>query len=163
MQFALTIAFYILWPVTTIGLSLFIVLIKELWLKTGDETYYRHVRFWSRFLILNFAVGVISGSPLHFQFGTNWAPFSAATGNFLGSLSGFDATMGFMLEACFLGIMVYGWNRVCPGIHFSATCMVALGAALSAFFILVANSWMQTPAGGYFWRQQGGGRTRGAW
>jgi cytochrome d ubiquinol oxidase subunit I len=150
LQFALTAGFHILWPVTTIGLSLFMVLLEGLWLKTRDEAYYRHLRFWSRIFILNFAVGVVSGLPLQFQFGTNWAPFSAATGSFLGSLLGFDATMGFMLEAGFLGIMVFGWNRVRPGMHFFSTCMVALGASLSAFFILVANSWMQTPSGGYF-------------
>jgi cytochrome d ubiquinol oxidase subunit I len=148
-QFALTTSFHIMWPLLSIGLSLLAAVLEALWLKTGDETYYRHARFWSRLLVLNVAVGVASGVPLEFLFGTNWAGFSIATGGFFGNILGFEATMAFMLEAAFLGIMVFGWHRVPRGIHLLATCMVAFGASLSAFWIMVANSWMQTPAGGH--------------
>ncbi len=147
-QFALTALFHILWPVLTIGLSLFLVVNETLWIRSRDPDYYRHARFWSKLFILNFGVGVASGVPLEFEFGTNWAPFSAAMGDFFGNILGFEGAMAFMLEAGFLGIMLFGWRRVAPKIHLFATCMVALGASLSAFWIMVANSWMQTPAGG---------------
>ncbi len=149
LQFALTTSFHILWPLLSIGLSLFLVVLEGLWLKTQNEAYYQHARFWSRLFLLNVAVGVVSGIPLEFQFGTNWARFAVVTGGFFGNILGFEATMAFMLEAAFLGLMVFGWRRVPKGIHFLATCMVALGASLSAFWILVANSWMQIPAGGH--------------
>lgn len=147
LQFALTALFHILWPVLSIGLSWFIVLLEALWLKTGHAAYYHHARFWTRLFILNFGVGVVSGVPLEFQFGTNWAPFSIATGDFFGNILGFEAAMAFMLEAGFLGVMVFGWGRVSPGMHVFASLMVAVGASLSAFWIMVANAWMQTPAG----------------
>ncbi len=148
LQFAVTTIFHIIWPVLTIGLSLFLVLIEALWLKTGELAWYHHLRFWTKLLLLNFGVGVVTGIPLEFEFGTNWAPFSTAAGGYFGNVLGFEAAMAFMLEAGFLGIMVFGWNRVSPGIHFFATCMVAFGASLSAFWIMSANAWMQTPAGG---------------
>jgi cytochrome bd ubiquinol oxidase subunit I len=147
LQFALTAMFHILWPVLTIGLSLFLVLLEVLWLKTEDPDYYRHARFWSRLLLLNFSVGVVSGIPLEFEFGTNWAPFSIAAGDFFGNILGFEGAMAFMLEAGFLGIMLFGWQRVPAGMHLFATAMVAFGASLSAFWIMAANGWMQTPAG----------------
>ncbi len=150
LQFALTTGFHIIWPLLSIGLSIFLVGLEALWLRTGDVAYYHHCRFWGRLFLLNFAVGVASGVPLEFQFGTNWARFSAATGGFFGNILGFEATMAFMLEAAFLGIMLFGWLRVSRGLHFFATCMVTAGASLSAFWIMVANSWMQTPAGGSF-------------
>lgn len=149
LQFALTAMFHILWPVLTIGLALFLVAVEALWLKTGDADYFRHARFWSRLLMLNFALGVVSGLPLEFEFGTNWAPFSVMSGDFFGNVLGFEGAMAFMLEAGFIGIMALGWERVSRGLHFFATCMVALGASLSAFWILVANAWMQTPDGGH--------------
>jgi cytochrome d ubiquinol oxidase subunit I len=139
--------FHILWPLMTVGLSLILVAFEWLWLKTGDVDYYRHARFWAKLFLLNFSVGVISGIPLQFEFGTNWSRFSMVTGEFFGNILGYEAAMAFMLEAGFLGIMQFGWMRVTSGIHLFATCMVALGASLSAFWILVANSWMQTPAG----------------
>ncbi len=150
IQFGITAMFHILWPVLTIGLSIFLVLVEALWLKTGDERYYRHARYWSKLFLLNFAVGAVTGIPMEFQFGTNWSVFSLAGGDFLGHMLGFEAAMAFMLEACFLGIMVFGWKRVTPRMHLFATCMVALGGSLSAFWIMVANSWMHTPTGGYF-------------
>lgn len=149
IQFALTAVFHMLWPVLTIGLSWFLVAVEALWLRSGDEAYYRHARFWSKLLLLNFALGVVSGLPLEFEFGTNWGRFSALSGDFFGNVLGFEGAIAFMLEAGFVGIMALGWNRVPRSMHFFATCMVALGASLSVFWILVANSWMQTPTGGH--------------
>jgi len=149
VQFALLAMFHILWPVLTIGLSLFLVTFEALWLKTGNRDYYHHARFWSKLLLLNFTVGVVSGLPLEFEFGTNWAPFSVMSGDFFGNVLGFEGAMAFMLEAGFVGIMALGWGRVSRGLHFFATCMVALGASLSTFWIMVANAWMQVPGGGH--------------
>jgi cytochrome d ubiquinol oxidase subunit I len=149
LQFGMTIAFHIVWALTSVGISLFLAVLEGLWLKTGNDDYYRQARFWSRLFLLNVAIGVVSGVPMEFQFGTNWARFATMTGGFFGNILGFEATMAFMLEAGFLGIMMFGWKRVPRRMHFFATCMVALGASLSAFWIMVSNAWMQTPAGGY--------------
>src|SRR5690349_8517919 len=146
-QFAMTAIFHILWPILTISLSAFLVLVEALWIKTGDVMYYRQARFWSKLLVLNFAVGVVSGIPMEFQFGTNWAGFSQYSGQFIGNILGFEGAMAFMLEAGFVGVMLLGWGRVPRGVHLFATGMVALGSSISAFWIMVANSWMQTPAG----------------
>jgi cytochrome d ubiquinol oxidase subunit I len=149
LQFAITTLFHILWPVLTIGLSLFLVVTETLWLRTGEIAWYHHSRFWCRLLLLNFGVGVVTGLPLEFEFGTNWAPFSKIAGGFFGNLLGFEGAMAFMLEAGFLGIMMFGWQKVPRPVHLLATAMVAFGASLSAFWIVDANSWMQTPAGGH--------------
>ncbi|CAG9234430.1 Cytochrome d ubiquinol oxidase subunit I [Paraburkholderia sabiae] len=146
-QFAMTAIFHILWPILTISLSAFLVLVEALWIRTGDVMYYRQARFWSKLLVLNFAVGVVSGIPMEFQFGTNWAGFSQYSGQFIGNILGFEGAMAFMLEAGFVGVMLLGWGRVPRGVHLFATAMVALGSSISAFWIMVANSWMQTPAG----------------
>lgn len=148
MQFALTAIFHMLWPVLSTGLVIYLVIVEGIWLKTRNPDYYYHARFWSKLYVLNFGIGVATGIPMEFQFGTNWAPFSEAVGNFFGSIIGFEASWAFMLEAAFLGIMIFGWTRVNPVIHFIATILVAVGANLSTFWILTANSWMQTPAGG---------------
>jgi cytochrome d ubiquinol oxidase subunit I len=148
MQFALTAIFHMLWPVLTTGMAIYLVIVEGLWLKTRRPDYYHHARFWAKLYVLNFGIGVATGLPMEFQFGTNWAPFSEAVGDFFGSILGFEASMAFMLEAGFLGIMLFGWERVHPVIHYAATIMVAFGANLSTFWILTANSWMQTPAGG---------------
>lgn len=148
MQFALTAIFHMLWPVLTTGMSIYLVVVEGMWLKTRNPDYYYHARFWSKLYVLNFGIGVASGVPMEFQFGTNWAPFSEAVGDFFGSVLGFEASMAFMLEAGFLGIMLFGWGRVPPVIHYMGTIMVAFGANLSTFWILTANSWLQTPAGG---------------
>lgn len=146
-QFAMTAIFHIVWPILTISLSAFLVLIEVLWLRTDNVDYYRQARFWSKLLVLNFAVGVVSGIPMEFQFGTNWAGFSRYSGQFFGNILGFEGAMAFMLEAGFIGVMLLGWGRVPRGVHLFATSMVALGSGISAFWIMVANSWMQTPAG----------------
>ncbi|MGO9315579.1 MAG: cytochrome ubiquinol oxidase subunit I [Syntrophobacteraceae bacterium] len=150
IQFAVTAHFHILWPVLTVGLSLFLLLMEALYLKTGDKRYFDQCRFWTRIFVLNFSVGVVTGIPMEFQFGTNWSLFSVAGGDFFGHMLGFEAAMAFMLEATFLGIMIFGWKRVSPRLHLFATCMVALGGSLSVFWIMVANSWMHTPTGGLF-------------
>ncbi|MGF1497794.1 MAG: cytochrome ubiquinol oxidase subunit I [Elainellaceae cyanobacterium] len=150
MQFALTAIFHMLWPVLTTGMAIYLVIVEALWLRTKNPEYYYHARFWSKLYVLNFGIGVATGIPMGFQFGTNWAPFSEAVGNFFGSIIGFEASWAFMLEAAFLGIMIFGWERVNPIIHFVSTILVAFGANLSTFWILTANSWMQTPAGGEF-------------
>jgi cytochrome bd ubiquinol oxidase subunit I len=150
LQFALTAIFHMLWPVLTTGMAIYLIVVEGLWLKTKNPDYYYHARFWSKLYVLNFGIGVATGIPMEFQFGTNWAPFSQAVGDFFGSVLGFEASMAFMLEAGFLGIMLFGWERVPPIMHYLATIMVALGANLSIFWILSANSWLQTPAGGEF-------------
>ncbi len=147
IQFALTAIFHMLWPVLTTGMAIYLVIVEGLWLKTRNQDYYYHARFWCKLYVLNFGIGVASGLPMEFQFGTNWAPFSEAVGDFFGSILGFEGSMAFMLEAGFLGIMLFGWERVNPRIHYLATIMVAFGANLSTFWILTANSWLQTPSG----------------
>ncbi|MEB3265346.1 MAG: cytochrome ubiquinol oxidase subunit I [Cyanobacteriota bacterium] len=150
LQFALTAIFHMLWPVLSTGLAIFLVVLEGFWLRTRKPLYYRQARFWAKLYVLNFGIGVASGLPMEFQFGTNWAPLSEFVGDFFGSVLDFEGAMAFMLEAGFLGIMLFGWNRVPPAIHFLATVMVAFGANLSVFWILSANSWLQTPAGGTF-------------
>ena len=147
LQFAITTLFHMLWPLLSIGLALLLVLMEGLWLKTGQEIYYRHTRFWAKLYLLSFGIGVASGVPLEFQFGTNWAKFSHTSGEFFGNILGFEGAMAFMLEAAFLGIMLFAWEKVSRGVHFFATVMVALGASISAFWIMCANSWMQVPRG----------------
>ncbi|MGF6959661.1 cytochrome ubiquinol oxidase subunit I [Paraburkholderia youngii] len=146
-QFAMTTIFHIVWPILTVSLSVFLLLIEVLWIRTGDVMYYRHARHWSKLLALNFAVGVVTGIPLEFQFGTNWSGFARFSGQFVGNILGFEGAMAFMLEAGFIGVMMLGWGRVSRGVHVFATAMVALGSSISVFWIMVANSWMQTPAG----------------
>ncbi|WP_341529653.1 cytochrome ubiquinol oxidase subunit I [Nostoc sp. UHCC 0302] len=148
MQFALTACIHMLWPTLTTGVGIYLVIIEGLWLRTRNPDYYYNARFWSKLYALNFGVGVATGIPMEFQFGTNWAPFSEAVGNFFGSVIGFEASWAFMLEASFLGIMLFGWERVNPAIHYLSTILVAIGANLSTVWILSASSWMQSPAGG---------------
>jgi cytochrome d ubiquinol oxidase subunit I len=147
LQFAITTMFHILFPVLTIGLALYLVVVETLWLSTKREIYYRMYRFWVRIFAIHFAVGVVSGVVLEFEFGTNFAVFSQAVANVFAPLMAYEGMTAFFLEAGFLGIMLFGWNRVPRTIHFLATCLVALGASLSAFWIMSANAWMQTPAG----------------
>lgn len=150
LQFALTAIFHMLWPVLTTGMGIYLIIVEGLWLKTRNPVYYHHARFWAKLYVLNFGIGVATGLPMAFQFGLNWAPFSESVGDFFGTILGFEGTMAFMLEASFLGIMLFGWDRVPGVIHYIATILVAFGANLSTFWILMANSWLQTPAGGEF-------------
>jgi cytochrome d ubiquinol oxidase subunit I len=147
IQFAVTTLFHILFPVLTIGLSLYLVVVESLWLITRQEIYYRMYRFWVKIFAINFAIGVVSGIVLEFEFGTNFSQFSQRVSNVFSPLLAFEVMTAFFLEAGFLGIMLFGWTKVHRSIHFLATCLVSLGSILSAFWILAANSWMQTPAG----------------
>ncbi len=147
LQFAFVVSFHILFPAFTIGLANYLAMLEALWLKTGNEKYRELFRFWVKIFAVSFAMGVVSGIVMSFQFGTNWSRFSAATGNILGPLMSYEVLTAFFLEAGFLGIMLFGWERVGKGLHFFATVMVALGTLMSTFWILSANSWMHTPAG----------------
>jgi cytochrome d ubiquinol oxidase subunit I len=147
LQFAVTAMFHIIFPMMSIGLGFYLFVMEALWLWTRNEAFYHQVRFWLRIFVLTFAVGVASGFPMAFQFGTNWARFATATGSFFGNILGFETTVAFTLEASFLGILIFGWKRVPPGVHLLATGLVVFGACLSAFWIIAANSWMQIPHG----------------
>ena len=147
LQFAFTLSFHILFPTLTIGLAVFLAVIEGLWLKTGDPLYKRHYLLWVKLFALTFGVGVVSGVVLSYEFGTNFSRFSAMAGSVIGPLMSYEVLTAFFMEAGFLGVMLFGWNRVGPKLHYAATLLVALGTVMSAFWILSANSWMQTPAG----------------
>lgn len=147
LQFAFTVSFHIIFPSFTIGLSAFIATLELLWMGTGREVFHRLARYWTKIFAVSFAMGVVSGIVLSYQFGTNWSRFSEVVGSVIGPLIGFEVLTAFFLEATFLGIMLFGWNRVPPWLHTLSCVMVAVGTAMSAFWILSANSWMQTPAG----------------
>jgi cytochrome d ubiquinol oxidase subunit I len=147
IQFAFTITFHIIFPSFTIGLAAFIATLLIRWRMTGREHLHRLARFWTKIFAVSFAMGVVSGIVMSYQFGTNWSNFSVVVGNVLGPLLGYEVLTAFFLEATFLGIMLFGWSRVPPGLHVLAAVLVAIGTSLSAFWILAANSWMQTPAG----------------
>jgi len=147
LQFAFTIIFHIIFPSFTIGLSAYIATLGVLWLKRGEERYHRLMRFWTKIFAVSFAMGVVSGIVLSYQFGTNWSRFSVAVGNVVSPLIGYEVLTAFFLEATFLGILLFGFNRVPPWLYVLSAAIVASGTAMSAFWILSANSWMQTPTG----------------
>jgi cytochrome d ubiquinol oxidase subunit I len=147
IQFAFTVSFHIIFPSFTIGLAAFIATLLVRWRLTGQEHLHRLARFWTKIFAVSFAMGVVSGIVLSYEFGTNWSGFSRIVGNVLGPLLGYEVLTAFFLEASFLGIMLFGWNRVSPNLHVTSAVLVAIGTSLSAFWILAANSWMQTPAG----------------
>ena len=147
IQFAFTVSFHILFPAITIGLASYLAVLEGLWLKTHDNVYRDLYHFWSKIFAVNFGMGVVSGLVMAYQFGTNWSRFSDFAGNITGPLLTYEVLTAFFLEAGFLGVMLFGWNRVGRGLHFFATCMVALGTLVSTFWILASNSWMQTPQG----------------
>ncbi|MBW8269738.1 cytochrome ubiquinol oxidase subunit I [Caldovatus aquaticus] len=146
-QFAFTVVWHFLFPAFTIGLASYLAVLEGLWLWTGRELYLDLWRYWVKVFAVAFAMGVVSGIVLSYQFGTNWSVFADRTGPLLGPLLGYEVLTAFFLEAGFLGVMLFGLNRVGRGLHFLATCLVAVGTLISAFWILSANSWMQTPAG----------------
>jgi cytochrome bd ubiquinol oxidase subunit I len=147
LQFAFTVSFHIIFPAFTIGLASYLAMLEGLWLKTGRQAYRDLYGFWVKIFAVSFGMGVVSGVVMSYQFGTNWSLFSEKTGNVLGPLLGYEVLTAFFLEASFLGIMLFGWQKVGPKLHFAATCIVAVGTVISAFWILAANSWMHTPAG----------------
>lgn len=147
IQFAFTISFHIIFPAFTIGLASWLAVVEWRWLKTGDKIYEEVYRMWVKIFAVCFGMGVVSGVVMSYQFGTNWSVFSDKVGNVIGPLLGYEVLTAFFLEASFLGIMLFGWGRVSRRMHFVSTCIVAIGTVISAFWILSANSWMQTPQG----------------
>ena len=161
-QFAFTVSFHFIFPSFSIGLASYLAVLEGLWLRTGKQLYLDIFRFWVKIFAVAFAMGVVSGIVMSYQFGTNWAVFSDKTGPILGPLMAYEVLTAFFLEAGFLGVMLFGMKKVGKGLHFTATCMVALGTAVSAFWILSANSWMHTPQG-YAINAQGQFVMAGSW
>ncbi len=147
IQFAFTIAFHYLFPPLTIGMGIVLAYLDFRAWRTGDPVYESAVRFWTKLFALNFGLGVATGIVMEFEFGTNWAVYSRFVGDVFGSALAAEGIFAFFLESGFLAVLVFGWNRVSPGMHFFSTCMVALGSIFSSFWIVIANSWQQTPAG----------------
>jgi cytochrome d ubiquinol oxidase subunit I len=146
-QFGFTIGFHILFPTFNLGLAMFLSIMEGLWLKTRSPLYLGICKFWTKIFALTFGMGVVSGIVLSYELGTNFGPFTQAVGSVLGALFSYEVLSAFFLEAGFLGVMLFGWNRVSPRLHYAATLLVMLGTTISAFWIMSANSWMQTPSG----------------
>jgi len=150
MQFGFTITFHILFPAFSIGLITFIAIFETAWIKTKN-THYRDICiFWTKILALTFGMGIVSGIVMEFQLGTNWSVFTKEVGSVLGALFTYEVLTAFFIEAGVLGILFFGWRRVHPRLHYAATLLAFLGVTLSAFWIMSANSWMQTPAGAIY-------------
>lgn len=147
IQFAFTISFHIIFPAITIGLASYLVVLEASWLRTKEQVYKDLYHFWLKIFGVNFGMGVVSGLVMAYQFGTNWSFFSEVAGSITGPLLAYEVLTAFFLEAGFLGVMMFGWNRVGPGLHFFSTVMVSVGTLISATWILASNSWMQTPQG----------------
>jgi cytochrome bd ubiquinol oxidase subunit I len=147
LQFAFTVSFHFIFPSFTIGLASYLAVLEGLWLWTGRSVYLDLFKYWIKIFALVFGMGVVSGVVMSYQFGTNWAVFSDRAGPIIGPLMAYEVMTAFFLEAGFLGVMLFGMNKVGRGLHFAATLAVAAGTFISAFWILSANSWMQTPVG----------------
>lgn len=147
IQFAFTIAFHILFPAFSIGLATFLAIMEGAWLKTKNPVYFQICKFWIKIFALTFGMGVVSGIVMEFQLGTNWSVYTREVGPALGGLFTYEVLTAFFIEAGFLGVMIFGWDRVGPKLHYLATLLVVVGVTLSAFWILSANSWMQYPSG----------------
>ena len=147
LQFAFTISFHFIFPSFSIGLASFLAVLEGLWLKTGKQLYLDLFRYWLKIFSVAFAMGVVSGIVMSYEFGTNWSVFSDKAGGVIGPLMAYEVLTAFFLEAGFLGVMLFGMKKVGPGLHYAATLMVAAGTCISAFWIISVNSWMQTPTG----------------
>ena len=147
IQFAFTIAFHYIYPPLSIGLGLLMVVFESLFIKTKKQEYHRLARFWTKIFALTFGIGVVTGIVMEFEFGTNWAVYSRYVGDIFGSALAAEGIFAFALESGFLGILLFGWNRVKPWVHLVSTIGVFLGSMFSAVWIVIANSWQQTPAG----------------
>lgn len=147
IQFAFTIAFHYIYPPLSIGIGLILVIMEGMYLRTGNKVYETMTRFWIKIFALTFGIGVATGIVMEFEFGTNWATYSRYVGDIFGSALAAEGIFAFALESGFLGILLFGWNRVSPVVHFISTLGVFLGSMFSAVWIVVANSWQQTPAG----------------
>src|ERR1700723_4692309 len=146
-QFAFTMSFHIIFPAFTIGLASYLAVLEAFWLWTGREVFINLFNYWLKIFAVAFGMGVVSGIVMSYQFGTNWSVFSDKAGPIVGPLMAYEVLAAFFLEAGFLGVMLFGINKVGPKLHFLATCMVAVGTLISATWVLAANSWMHTPAG----------------
>src|SRR5713101_8954301 len=146
-HFAFTITFHYIFPQLTMGLALLLVVLKTLALRTGDDHYDRCARFWTKIFAINFALGVVTGIPMEFQFGTNWAKFAKAAGGVLGQTLAMEGVFSFFLESTFLGLLIFGEKRLGPRLHWLSALLVFLGSWLSGFFIIATNAWMQHPVG----------------
>ncbi|MGD8366356.1 MAG: cytochrome ubiquinol oxidase subunit I [Desulfobacterales bacterium] len=147
LQFAATTMFHFLFVPLTLGLSILVAYMETRYVKTGDETYLKMTKFWGKLFLINFAVGVVTGITLEFQFGTNWSRYSAYVGDIFGSILAIEATVAFFLESTFIGVWVFGWKKLSKKAHAAVAWLVAIGSNLSAVWILVANAWMQSPVG----------------
>ncbi|NII09783.1 cytochrome ubiquinol oxidase subunit I [Oleiagrimonas sp. C23AA] len=147
IQFGFVVSFHILFPAFSIGLAAWLVFIEAMWLRKRTDVWRDLYFFWLKIFAVSFGIGVVTGIVMSFQFGTNWSKLSEAAGSVLGPLLNYEVLTAFFLEATFLGVMLFGWKRVSHRLHFIATCMVSLGTLISAFWIMSANSWMQTPTG----------------
>ena len=147
LQFAGATFFHFLFVPLTLGLSILIAIMETVYVRTGDEDYRRMAKFWGKIFIINFAVGVVTGITLEFQFGTNWSRYSKYVGDIFGSLLAIEATLAFFLESTFLAVWIFGWNRLSPKLHCLCIWLVAFASNLSAVWILIANAWMQHPVG----------------
>lgn len=147
LQFAATTMFHFLFVPLTLGLSILVAWMETRYVRTGDETYLRMTKFWGKLFLINFAVGVVTGITLEFQFGTNWSVYSAYVGDVFGSLLAIEATAAFFLESTFIGVWVFGWRKLSKKAHAAVAWLVAIGSNLSAVWILIANAWMQSPVG----------------
>ena len=147
LQFAFTVSFHIIFPAFSIGLASYLFVLEGLWLKTDNPVYLNLYKYWLKIFAVAFGMGVVSGLVMSYQFGTNWSVFSDRAGPVIGPLLAYEVLTAFFLEAGFLGIMLFGMERVGKRLHFFATTMVAVGTLLSATWILSVNSWMQTPTG----------------
>src|SRR5713101_7777366 len=146
-HFAFTITFHYIFPQLTMGLALLLVVLKTLALRTGDDHYDRCARFWTKIFAINFALGVVTGIPMEFQFGTNWARFARSAGGVIGQTLAMEGVFSFFLESSFLGLFLYGEKRLGRRGHWLASLLVFLGSWLSGFFIVATNAWMQHPVG----------------
>ena len=147
LQFAVGTYFHFLFVPLTLGLSLIIAIMETIYVKSGDEDYKRMAKFWGKLFLINFAVGIVTGITLEFQFGTNWSRYSSYVGDIFGSLLAIEATTSFFLESTFIAVWAFGWNRLSPKMHCVSIWLVAIASSLSAIWILIANSWMQHPVG----------------
>lgn len=147
LQFAVTSMFHFIFVPLTLGLSLMVAFMETMYLRTGDEMYLRMTKFWGKLFLINFALGIVTGITLEFQFGMNWSEYSKYVGDIFGTPLAIEATVAFFLESTFIGLWIFGWNRISPKLHAAAIWIVAIASNISALWILLANGWMQEPVG----------------